>query len=65
MTRKLDVNQARVVFDAMVGEANKRLDKYIITNHGKKRAILMSFMEYEALLECMEMFSEDKAAVLK
>ena len=65
MTRKLDVNQARVVFDAMVGEANKELNKYIITNHGKKRAILMSFKEYEALLESMEMFSEDSAAVLK
>ena len=65
MTRKLDVNQARVVFDAMVTESNKKLNKYIITNHGKKKAILMSFREYEELLESMEMFSEDKAAILK
>ena len=65
MTRKLDVNQARVVFDAMVTESNKKLNKYIITNHGKKKAILMSFREYEELLESMELFSEDKAAILK
>ncbi len=65
MTRKLDVNQARVVFDAMVGEAYRKLNKYIITNHGKKKAVLMSFKEYEALLESMEIFSEDRAAVLR
>ena len=65
MTRKLDVNQARVVFDAMVGEAHMKLNKYIITNHGKKKAVLMSFREYEALLESMEIFSEDRVAVLK
>ena len=65
MTRKLSLNQAKVVFDAMVGEANNKLDKFIITNDGKKRAILMSFKEYEALLETMEMYAEDGAAVLK
>ena len=42
MTRKLDVNQARAVFDAMVGEANQKLDKYIITNPGKKKAMGIS-----------------------
>ena len=65
MTRRLSLNQAKTVLDAMVGEASDKLNKFVITNNGKKKAILMSFKEYEALLEAMEMFSEDRVAVLK
>jgi len=65
MTRKLSMNQAKVVFEAMVGEANNCLDKFIITNGGKNRAILMSFREYEEILESLEGLAEDRPAILK
>ena len=49
----------------MVGEANNSLDKFIITNGGKNKAILMSFKEYEDILESLESFAEERPAILK
>jgi PHD/YefM family antitoxin component YafN of YafNO toxin-antitoxin module len=65
MTRKLEMNQAKTDFNLMIKDANGCLDKFIIIEDGKKKAIIMSFDEYESILDSMEMFSEDKAAVLK
>ena len=65
MTRKLELNKAKCDFDMMIKEANTCLDKFVIIENGKEKAIIMSFDEYESLLDSMEMFSEDKAAVLK
>lgn len=65
MTRKLEMNQAKTDFDLMIKDTNGCLDKFIIIEDGKKKAIIMSFDEYESILDSMEMFSEDKAAVLK
>ena len=62
--KNLSVTQAKIVFDALVDEAGNRFKRFIITNDGHPKAVILSYEEYEYFLETLEMFSEDNAAVL-
>jgi len=63
--RNLPVEKAREDFTALVREVNDKFEKFVITNDGKPKAVLMSYEEYECWLETLEVFSEDKSAVVR
>jgi prevent-host-death family protein len=57
MTKTLPITKAREKFTSIVENANKLLDKYVITVNGTPSAVIMSSEEYESWQETNEILS--------
>ena len=64
-TKNLSIEQAKEVFSNLVENVNDKFEKYVISENGQAKAILMSFEEYECWLETMEIYSESNKVALK
>ena len=58
MTKTLPITKARENLTALVSNANRKLDEYIITVNGSPAAVLMSIAEYESWKETNEILSD-------
>ena len=61
MIRTLPVTQAREELTALVDNASRKMDEYVITVNGVPKAVLMSADEYESWQETMDILSDPKA----
>lgn len=62
----ITVAQAKRSFFDLISRARDRMEKFILTSNGKPEAILMSYEEYEDLIEDMELLSNpDKVREIK
>ena len=57
MTKTLPITKAREEFTSIVDNANKLLDKYVITVNGTPSAVIMSSEEYDSWQETNEILS--------
>ena len=64
-TKNLSISQAKNTFKSLVDNVNERFEKYVISDDGQAKAILMSYEEYECWLETMEIYSETNGALVK
>jgi antitoxin YefM len=54
----INVTDARNRLPELVDDVSTRLSEYVITKHGRARAVLMSAEEHDALLETLEVLSD-------
>ena len=57
----LPVTEARAKLPQLVKAANERFDRTVITSNGKPTAVIMSYEEYEAWEETLEVLSDPEA----
>lgn len=57
----LPITEARAKLPQLVKAADERLDRTIITSNGKPSAVIMSYEEYEAWEETLEILSDPDA----
>ena len=60
-TRTLPVTEARAKLPQLVKAANERFERTVITSNGKPTAVIMSYEEYEAWEETLEILSDREA----
>ena len=61
-TKTYSLTEGRTRFCEMVREAEATYDRYVLTKDGKPAAVLMSYDEYEGMLETIELESNPKLA---
>lgn len=54
-TKTYSLTEGRARFCEMVREAETVYDRYVLTKDGKPAAVLLSYEEYEGMLETMEL----------
>ncbi len=59
-TKTYSLTEGRTRFCEMVREAGVAYDRFVLTKDGKPTAVLMSYEEYEGLLETMEIEQDPK-----
>jgi antitoxin YefM len=57
----LPITEARAKLPQLVKAADERLNRTVITSNGKPAAVLMSYDEYEAWEETLEILSDPDA----
>ena len=57
----LPVTEARAKLLQLVKAADERFDRTVITSNGKPAAVIMSYEEYEAWEETLEVLSDPEA----
>jgi len=57
----LPVTEARAKLPQLVKAADERFDRTVITSNGKPTAVIMSYEEYEAWEETLEVLSDPAA----
>lgn len=62
-TKNLSIEQAKDTFKNLISNVNDKFEKYVISDNGQAKAILMSYEEYECWLETMEIYSESGSAI--
>ena len=60
-TRILPVTEARARLPQLVKAADERFDRTVVTSNGKPTAVIMSYDEYEAWEETLEILSDPEA----
>ena len=60
-TQTLPVTEARARLPQLVKAANERLERTVITSNGRPTAVIMSYEEYEAWEETLEVLSDPEA----
>jgi prevent-host-death family protein len=58
----ISITDARTQLPELVEEVASRLSEYVITKHGRARAVLLSAEEHESLLETLEILSDSTTA---
>ncbi len=57
-TEMLPVTEARGRLPRLVKDGTRLFNRYILTAHGKPRAVLLSYDEYEGWLETLEIIQD-------
>jgi antitoxin YefM len=57
----IPITEARAKLPQLVKAADERLDRTVITSNGKPTAVIMSYEEYEAWEETLEILSDPAA----
>jgi antitoxin YefM len=60
-THTLPVTEARARLPQLVKAADERFDRTVITSNGRPTAVLISYDEYEAWEETLEVLSDSEA----
>jgi prevent-host-death family protein len=60
-TRTIPITEARAKLPQLVKAADERFDRTVITSNGKPTAVIMSYAEYEAWEETLEVLSDPEA----
>lgn len=60
-TQTLPITEARAKLPQLVKAADERFDRTVITSNGKPVAVIMSYEEYEAWEETLEVLSDSAA----
>ena len=60
-TQTLPVTEARARLLQLVKAADERFERTVITSNGKPTAVIMSYEEYEAWEETLEVLSDPEA----
>ena len=60
-TQTLPVTEARAKLPQLVKAADERFERTVITSNGKPTAVIMSYEEYEAWEETLEVLSDSEA----
>jgi antitoxin YefM len=60
-TKTIPITEARANLPQIIKAADERLDRTVITSNGKPAAVIMSYDEYEAWEETLEILSNPKA----
>lgn len=61
MTHTITLKELRPDLPKVVDKIDKRLERYIVTRHGKPIVVMMSVDDYESMLETLEIMSDPKA----
>jgi len=64
MVNTISVRELRPQLSVAMDRVNKRFDRYVVTRRGKPQAVLMSYDDYESMVETMEIQS-DKALMAR
>ena len=57
----IPITEARAKLPQLVKAADERLDRTVITSNGKPTAVIMSYAEYEAWEETLDILSDPDA----
>jgi len=60
-TQTLPVTEVRAKLPQLVKAADERFERTVITSNGKPTAVIMSYKEYEAWEETLEVLSDPEA----
>ncbi len=60
-TQTLPVTEVRAKLPQLIKAADERLERTVITSNGKPTAVIMSYDEYEAWEETLEVLSDREA----
>lgn len=61
MTRTLTASEAKTRFFELLKGVRDREDEIVVTKDGEPAAILLSYQEFEQLIETLEVLSDPKA----
>ncbi|MDD3726091.1 MAG: type II toxin-antitoxin system Phd/YefM family antitoxin [Candidatus Ratteibacteria bacterium] len=61
MINNVTVKELRPELHNVIQNIDTKLERYIITKHGKPVAVMMSIDDYESLLETLEILSDKEA----
>jgi antitoxin YefM len=60
-TKTLPITEARAKLTKLVKAADERLDRTVITSNGRPSAVIMSYEEYQAWEETLDILSDPEA----
>lgn len=60
MTRTVTLKELRPRLPKVVGDIDSRMERFIITKHGKPVVVMMSVDDYESFLETLSAYSDPK-----
>ena len=60
-TKTVPITEARAKLPKLVKAADERLDRTVITTNGRPSAIIMSYEEYQAWEETLDILSDPEA----
>ena len=64
MTKVLSVKQLRPGLPKVIDQIDRRMDRYVITKHGKPSVVMLGVDDYDALIETLDILT-DKAAMVR
>ena len=58
MVHTITLKELRPELPTVINSIDERLDRYVITKHGKPVAVMMNIEDYEGLLETLEILAD-------
>ena len=58
--KQVSVRMLRPRLAKVLGDVSGRLDRYIVTRRGRPEAVIMSLLDYESLLETLDVEQDSK-----
>lgn len=57
MTRTITLKELRPRLPKVISDVDTKMDRYVITKHGKPAAIMISIEDYESIMETLDILS--------
>ena len=61
MTRTITLKELRPALPKVVDSIASKMDRYVVTRHGKPVIVMLSIEDYEALMETLEILADKEA----
>lgn len=61
MTQTITLKELRPELPKIVDAIDDRMDRYVVTRHGKPIVIMMSIEDYDALMETLDILADKQA----
>lgn len=57
MTRTITLKELRPLLPKVINDLDTKMDRFIVTKHGKPAAVMMSVEDYECIMETLDILS--------
>lgn len=61
MIKTITLKELRPALPKVVGSIDGRMDRFVITRHGKPVVVMLSIGDYEALMETLDILADKEA----
>lgn len=61
MTRTITLKELRPALPKVVDSIDSKMDRYVVTRHGRPVIVMLSIEDYEALIETLDILADPEA----
>lgn len=61
MTQTITLKELRPMLPKVVDSIDKKMERYVVTRHGKPVLVMLSTEDYEALIETLDILADPEA----